>query len=104
MKVKYINLNKNLKFYYIIESDTMVKHCIRNNIVEMISHTGKTFYFKNVTKIVKSDVLLLLNGDTIKACINMYGYIGVLFIGQKEIRTYTNYRKQKQLGKDIKFI
>ena len=47
MKVKYINLNKNLKFYYIIDSDTMIKHCISSNIVEMISHTGKTFYFKN---------------------------------------------------------
>ena len=103
MKIKYINLNKNLKFYYLIESDIMIKHCISSNIVEMIRHNSP-FYFKNITKIVKSDVLLLLNGDKIKICIDQYGHVGWLFVGKKIIKTYTNYRKQKQLGKDIKFI
>lgn len=104
MKVKYINLNKNLKFYYIIESDTMVKHCIRNQTVLVINHNEHRQFYKNITKIVKSDVLLLLSGDEIKVCINTNGYPCFLFVGQRIIKTYTNYRKQKQLGKDIKVI
>ena len=104
MKIKYINLTNNLKFYYLIESDTMIKHCISSNIVAMIRHNNNHFYFKNITKIVKSDVLLLLNGDKIKICINQDGHVGWLFVGKKIIKTYTNYRKQKQIGKDIKFI
>lgn len=108
MKVKYINLSKNYKMYYLIESGVMLHHFIKDCYVRVTDSIGNYYFIQNVNKIVRSDYIFLLNGDKIKLVINNKGRGGYIYKQKNDIdsfiKTYSNYRKSKQKVKEFYFI